>query len=240
MMQGDRTPSLLDTASSIFKDNDHTEEDSTTAEENMKQPLIIVSSNESLKDEKEATTLSQERPSRSILCLQSFLFGSFISFALQGLTFVACTLVHMFGKKLQQPPDASGWPGGEAFLFVILYPMILYTVITKYSRALYLRKKFDKEDPSSSGSSIWTNRMLLLFGLYFAVGALVGSVSLWNGVVLFLSTGIVLPTILGTTVASGWVLSLIAVEFIEWRSHHRLQHQIQEQELEEDDSCFLV
>jgi hypothetical protein len=145
----------------------------------------------------------------------------------------------MFGKKLQKPPDASGWPEEAGVLFVILYPLILYTGITRYSRSLYMRKKFDKEDPSS-GSSIWTERILLIFGLYFAVGTLVGAVFLWN-IMLFLSTGMVLPrpTVLGTMVSSGWVLFLITVEFIEWRSHHRL-YQIPEQDLEEDDSCFLV
>jgi hypothetical protein len=113
----------------------------------------------------------------------------------------------MFGKKLQKPPDASGWPEEAGVLFVILYPLILYTGITRYSRSLYMRKKFDKEDPSS-GSSIWTERMLLIFGLYFAVGTLVGAVFLWN-IMLFLSTGMVLPrpTVLGTMVSSGWVLS---------------------------------
>jgi hypothetical protein len=216
MMLDDSTPSLLYTAS-CFQDNHRTEEDST-AEENMKQPLIVMSN----------VSMNDEEPSRSILCIQSFLFGSFITFMLQGVTFAACTLVHnMFGNKVQNPP-ASGWPE-EAVIFVILYPLILYTLITK----LYMQKQFDKEDPR-----VWTERILLIIGVYFAVGAFVGSTALWM-IVFVMRTGIVptwSPDLSIMTI--GWVLFLITVEFSEW-SRSRNCDQTTEHELE-DDSCFLV
>jgi hypothetical protein len=192
-------------------------------------------SNESFKDEEQAKVL-KERPSRSILCIQSFLFGSFISFALEGIAFAGCTLVHMFGKNIQKQP-ASGWPE-EAVIFVILYLLILYEVITKYPRWLCMRKKFDEEDPSS-GSSIWTERILMIVEVYFVNGAFVGSVSLWN-IVFFLSTGIVLPWPPApiTMIMIAWVLFLIAVEWFDWMRSHNWD-QTTEHELE-DDSGFLV
>jgi hypothetical protein len=67
------TPSLLYYTASIFKDNDRTED---SAGDNMKQPLIIVSSsNESLKDEEQATlslARKAEQPEASSASKASF------------------------------------------------------------------------------------------------------------------------------------------------------------------------
>jgi hypothetical protein len=252
MMLGDSTPSRLYTAS-CFEDNDHTED---ITGDNMKQPLIIMS-NESLRDE-EQTTVSKERPSRSILCIQSFLFGSFIAFAVQGIAFAACDLVKMFGKEPPKPPAPPGslllgsFPYYyfvrasqlEAVIFVIVVAVWMTSIytITK-SGSLYIRKKFDKKDaPASnhprSGSSIsWTKRILFFAGLYFAVGSLVGSTSLWM-LMFFLRSGMVLPwPPVFSTVMIGWVFFLITLECFEWRS--RSWHQTTEDE-PDDDSCFLV
>jgi hypothetical protein len=249
-MLGDSTRSLVYTAS-CFKDNDHTEE---STGDNMKRPRMIMG-DESLKDE-EQTKLSKERPSRSILCIISFLFGSFINFVLQGIAYAAChTLVKMFGNDPPNPPaPGSLLLSSSSYYFalasqldydviVVLLFAILYPLIAK-SGSLYMRNKFDKEDAPASNpsfrSSIWTERMFLIFGLYFTVGALVGSVSL-RTIVVFLSTGMVLPwpPVLNTMIMIVWVLFLITVECFEWRDR-RNWDETAEQELEDDDSCSLA
>jgi hypothetical protein len=230
---------------SCFETNDPTKEDSNG--ENMKQPLIIMG-NESLKeDEEQETKLSKERPSRSIVCIRSFLFGSFITFAAQAIAFAPChALAHMYdGNKDPQKTTAPGSlvrsePEAVIFiiLFTILYAIILYTLTAKYDRCLfYMRIKVDKEDatasnPSSGSSSFWTERMFCFLGLYFAVGALVGSV-------FFMGTGMGLPWSPDlTTMVIGWVLFLITVECFEWRRSHN-RDETTDHELE-DDSGFLV
>jgi hypothetical protein len=231
MMPGDTssTPSLLYTAS-CFKNNDHTED---ITGDNMKQPLIIMS-NKSLKAE-EQTQISKERPSRSILCIQSFLFGSFIVFAFQGIVFAACstTLVKLFGKD---PPTPSA-PGlllqsSLSYYFVLSFQLVIFVILV----AVWMRSIYTimKSGSLYIRSSIWTERMLLIFLLYFAVGALVGSVSLWT-IVLFLSTGIMLPwpPVLGIMIMITWVLFLITVECFEWRSHNNWE-QTTKHELEDD------
>jgi Mn2+/Fe2+ NRAMP family transporter len=246
MMLGDNTPSLLYNTSCSCEDNDRTEDSSTG--ENMKQPLIIIMSNESSLKDEEQTKLSQERPSRSIVCIQSFLFGSCIAFALQGIAFVAC---HTLGPSTPGSLLRNYFSKNhlvlasqlDAVIFVIFAAgvgMTLTYTITK-SGSLFLRKKLDKEDdsatasnPSSVSSSIWTARMLFIAGFfYFADGALVGSAF------VFLRTGMVLPWIpFLKTMMGVWVLFLIAVEYFEWRSR-QCWHQTTDKELE-DDLCFLV
>jgi hypothetical protein len=227
MMLGNTTPSSLLCTASCFADykDHHTTSTEDIDGDTMKQPLIGLT-RESLKDEEQAT-LSQERPCRSILCIQSFLLGTFITFALQGIAFASCrTLVHIYGKKLQEPHlsrSLASEPEAAIFVIVfsIVYTLILYTF-------LHMRKKFEKEDGTasnpSSGFSLWTERKVDIIGVYFTVGAFVGSSFLWK-VVFFMSTGMGLPwsPYLSTMVIC-WVLLLITVECFEWRRSHNWDH----------------
>jgi hypothetical protein len=85
-------------------------------------------------------------------------------------------------------------------------------------------KKFGKEDAS---------RMLFIhfLGSYFLVGAFVGSVSLW--MIVAWHFGMAIPWLVISMAFNDWFLCLLAVYCFD------LVRAMSEQEMEEDDSCFL-
>ena len=241
-MQRDITTSRLYTASCFEDRNDHTDDDNTDAE-NMEQPLIM--SIASLKDE-EQTMLSQERPSRSILC-ESFMFATSIAFALRGIAFAAFyTIFKMFGGDLSKPAPGSFLSFFlycivflisqlDLAFYVALWLTLVYT--NTKSGSLHMRKKFDKDAAnSSSGSTIWTERFMMFISFSFLFGAIAGDASFLM-IFMALRTGMTPPLmtlLFGRTMMSAIIIMVKCLS--DWR--HDRGHTT-EQELK-DDSCFLL
>ena len=247
-MQRDIITSRLYTASCFDHSNNHTDDDSMGAE-NMAQPLIM--SNASLKDE-EQTMLSKERRSRSIL-YESFMFATSIAFALRGILFAAFyTIFKMLGEDLPKPTPGS-FP--SLFLYCMLFlisqlDLVFYVALwltfvytnTK-SGSLYMRKRFHKDAAAnsiSSGSTIWTERIMMFISFSFFFGAIAGEVSFLM-ILMALRTGMIpslVVSLFGRTVMPAFVLLLIITVkcLSDWR-HDRGYTTGQKLK---DDSCFLL
>jgi hypothetical protein len=236
----DNTPSGMYTAS-CFEDNDHTAEDSTAGENMMmlKQPLITTSNEESLEGE-EQTKLQKERQSSSVIC-KSFLLGSSFGFALQTMSYAAYyTLFKMFGKDTQ-PTTGSllSWFSYcllvlisqlDLAIYVAIWLTFLYT--TTKTGSLYMRKKFDKDAATPNSGSIWTTRMLFMFGVYFLVGLHAGAFSLL--VIVDVCIGMTIPLMpLFRNMVMDFVTLFLIGKCFDWR---RLS---KEQEPEDDYSCIV-
>jgi hypothetical protein len=248
MLRDTSTPSRLYTAS-CFEDNDHTTEDSTAGENSMflKQPLIM--SHESLEQDEEQTKLQKERQSRSIIC-KSFLLGSSIGFALQVMSFAACyALFKMFGGKDAKPTPGSLPPSSFSYCMLVLISQLdlaiylaiwlaFMATITK-SGSLYMRKKFDKDAANPNSGSIWTTRMLFIVGVYFLVGSIFGSFSLW--MIVDLRMGMVIPLMpFFSTMMIDFVAFIFMVKCFDLSHPSTTTSGYSvEQELEDDYSCFI-
>jgi hypothetical protein len=214
-MQLESTPSRLYTASCLFEDNDHTEH---STGESMKQPLISMG-NASLEDE-EQPKFSKESASRSIIIYKSFFLGSSVGFALQFFRLAACCAL----ATITPASLLSSYPYLQQCNLAATWLTTIYATTTFGS--LYMQKKFGKEDAS---------RMLFIhfLGSYFLVGAFVGSVSLWMMVAWHF--GMTIPWMaIFMAVFTDWFLGLLAVYCFD------LARATSEQEMEEDDSCFLA
>jgi hypothetical protein len=239
MMLGNSTPSRMYTAS-CFEDSDHTAEDSTTGENMimLKQPLIITMSDEESLEGEGQTKLQKERQSRSVIC-KSFLLGSSFGFALQAMSYAAYyTLFKMFGKDTTpEPGSLLSWFSYcllvlisqlDLAIYVAIWLAFLYT--TTKSGSLYMRKKFDNDAANPNSGSIWTTRMLFMFGVYFLVGLHAGAFSLLVIVDLFIGMAIPLMPLLRNMMMDFVTLFLIGKCF-DWRRV--------EQEPEDDYSCIV-
>jgi hypothetical protein len=209
------------------KDHSTATEDSTAGENMLKQPLITMS-NASSEDEGQ-TKLQKERQSRSIIC-KSFLLGSSFGFAFQAMSYAAYYMLSkMFGSDTTPTPDSISQL--DLAIYIAMTLPVVYT--NTKSGSLYMRKKFDKDAANPNSGSIWTTRMLFMFGLYVVVGVNIGSVSFRVGVALYRGMAVI-PWIsfFLFIVMFDVVTLLLVVKWFDW------SHPI-EQELEDDHSCIV-
>jgi hypothetical protein len=195
----------------------------------MKRPLIIATQSSSASSSLEAEEQQTRLEGKVGLVWQAFLRGSAVGFVLQFLIFATCYTIF---KIWAQNPTFSG-PLSLVSFFIGICLTSLYAR-TK-SGSLHRCKKLDKHvNTPVDSNSISTARMLFVMEIYFLVGCIVGSYSLWA--VVDLRAGMAVPlTPLLMTAVDHLVYFCIMVKYLGRNSGEE-----QEEEKEDDSFVYLL
>jgi hypothetical protein len=164
---------------------------SSTADADLKQPLVEVqdleSSSSSSNSEEEVNTDNARRRLSNHILVKSFCLGSFVGLLLQAVTFSAYLMITTkWGKN--RPPEESGATLSYWTLYLLIhidiavYSIIWGGFIAALTRkgSMYLRKKFDNDADAPNTESVWTPRFLFLSAIGFIFGLLLGSDIAWE------------------------------------------------------------
>jgi hypothetical protein len=159
---------------------------SSTANANLKQPLVEVQDLESSSSsqEEQKTDIERRRLS-SLVLVKSLCFGSFVGLLLQAVTFSAFLVITKKWGRNPQPEESATLSYWTLYLLlnldIALYSIIWGGFIMALTRkgSMYMRKKFDNDADAPNTESVWTPRFLLLSGTGFLFGLLVGSYTAW-------------------------------------------------------------
>jgi hypothetical protein len=216
---------------------------SSTADADLKQPLVEVqdlesSSSSSYSREEVSTDNARRRLSNHVL-VKSLCLGSFVGFLLQAVKFSAYLVItKKWGKN--GPLEESGATLSYWTVYLIMhidivfYPIIwggFVTALLTRKGSMYLRKKFDNDADAPNTESVWTERFLFLSGVGFLFGVIVGSYTAWAIVDIELGMPVPLSPLISILFMDGFLCCLM-IKCFDWG------HQAPEEE-DDEDSFFV-
>jgi hypothetical protein len=223
---------------------------SSDSNADLKQPLVEVqdlesSSRPSSQDEQKTEKNADPRLRRSNLVLvKSLCFGSFVGLLLQAVTLSAFLVIN---KKWGENPEESLATLSYRTLYLVatlntvVYSIIWTGFMVSLTRkgSMYMRNFFDNEDADAPNteSVCWTPRFLLLSGIGFLLGLLVGSHAAWA--VVNFKMGMPLPlTPLLFSLLMDMGCCYLVIKCFDWA--HEITGYYYYYEPEEDEDSFFV
>ena len=171
------------------------ESNSSSTSADLKQPLIVVHDLESSSSSQEEQTIDSTRQKLGILVvlLKSLCLGAFVGLLIQTITFSAFLLIT---KKWAKIP--SRWTQYVlVYIDIAIFSIISwgsYCMAGTRNKSMYMRKKFDNDaDGAPNTESVWTKRYLLVSGIAFLHGFLIGSFIAW--VIVDIKSGLPVPAV---------------------------------------------
>ena len=219
--------------------------DTSNANADLKQPMVVVQDLESSSSsqEQQKTDIARQRVSILIL-VKSFCFGAFVGLLLQAVSFAAFLVFTKKWGKNPQPDESAPLSYWTLYLLIhadvaicaLIFVGFVMTMTRKGS--MYMRKKFDNDAHAPNGESVWTPLFLLVSGIYFLIGAVVGSCGAWAVVDVALGTPVPLASLLCSLLVNVGLCCLMIKRCFDW-GHGPSFTADDEPEEDQEDSFFI-
>jgi hypothetical protein len=216
---------------------------SNTSNTDLKQPLVEVQDLESSSSSSQEEQKTKNAKLSTLVLVKSLCFGCFVGLLLQAVTLSAFLVINKKFGGNPEPEESATLSYRTLYLLlnldIVVYSIIWTAFIVALTRkgSMYMRKKFDNDADAPNTESVWTPRFLLLSGVGFLFGLLVGSYTAWA--IVDVRMGMPLPlTPLIFTLLMDMGRCCLMIKCYDWG--HDIRGYYDPDEDEDDEGVFFV